>query len=227
MKTSTTAIARPTSALGARLRRFAVVGLVAPVVALAACSGEPAVTADPPAPTGTGTSAATPSTSATDTATTSAVPTATATALPKRTDTAINKTITDPILGHKITATRIARNLPWPKGNPVSQEQFELVGVFLDVQAGSRYSADVYPWMFTLRAAPTNTYVQSTQEFNTFFGGSLTAATRGQDRKGWVFFKMDRGSTGPLTLAFHRPAYQVSNTGKAIPKQAFGVQVTT
>ena len=201
-------------------------GLVAPVVALAACSGESPVTADPTAPTGSATTPASPS------GTTSGAPeptsTATATAAAKRTTVSVNATLKDPILGHSFRVLKVSRNMPWPAGNPVSAANFEIVGVYLKVDTGDRYSATVAPSMFTLRAFPSKRPVQATSEFDKVFKGSLARVTaRNETRSGWVFFKMDKGAAGTFALGFHRPAYVVSTTDKAIPTNAYLVTIRT
>jgi len=225
MKTSTTASARPSTASGTRLRRLSVIGLaglVAPV-ALAACSGEPTVTAAPTAPSAAATAPATPTT--TSETTTSSSPTVTATALPRRADRSIRQTIKDPVLGHTITATKLARNVPFPKGNPVAQENFELVGVYLVVDMGSRYTAPVDSTLFTLKTSSSPNVVPATTEFNKSFGGPLQTGAREELRRGWVFFKLDRGWDGQLQLSFNRPAYAVSTTGQKIPAKTFTVKI--
>jgi hypothetical protein len=131
------------------------------------------------------------------------------------------------VLGHRITAVKVARNLPWPAGNPVGSETFEIIGVRLEVRAGKRYSAVVDPTMFALKAAPSTVFVQPTTEFGKgFWGKSLDSTKRGGTQTGWVFFKIDKGSTEALTLRFTRPAYTVSTTDKDISSTAFDVKLT-
>jgi len=188
------------------------------------------VTADPTAP------ATAASTTATSTSTTPAPPT-TAPTTEKATPTTpppaavekvsyknINAVIKDPDLGHTITATRIARHLRWPSGQPVGAEQFEIVGVRVRFEAGTRYSATIDPSMLSLIAANPKQTVPSTTEFKGLWSAKdLTKATREQWSSGWVFFKVNRGTTSALTLAFNRPAYQVSTTDKNIPAKTFTV----
>jgi hypothetical protein len=54
----------------------------------------------------------------------------------------------------------------------------------------------------------------------------LKPATRSKTTAGWVFFKVDRGTTKALRLGFNRPAYSVSTTGKKLPAKTFGVVLT-
>lgn len=230
MKTSAAITARPSTAPRARLRRLAVVGLVAPVVALAACSGEAAVTADPTAPAGATTA------SPSSPATTSAQPTTTAPTTSATTDapptdkvsyTSVKAVIKDPDLGHTITAVRVARHLKWPSGQPVGAEQFEIVGVRLTAAAGSRYSASIDPSMFSLIAADPKQTVTPTSEFTSRWNATpLKSAKRSTTTSGWVFFKVNRGTTSALRLAFNRPAYQVSTTDKNIGAKTFSVVLT-
>ncbi|WP_157623005.1 hypothetical protein [Terrabacter sp. Root181] len=226
MKTSAPAHARPLTASGARLRRLAVVGLVAPVVALAACSGESPVTADPTAPAGTTPAATSSSTASTTTApTTTAAPTSAAPA--KYSTRTIKAVIKDPQLGHTITALRVSRNLPFPKNQPVGAEAFEIVGVKVEFAAGSRYSASLDPKMLTLVAARPKQNVAPTAEFGKAYKADPLLTTKRDDRdRGWVFFKVDKGTTSTLRLAFNRPAYAVSTTDKNIPAKTFSVVLT-
>lgn len=227
---SATAPARPT----ARLRRLAAVGLLAPVLALAACSGESSVTADPTAPgtattatsgaattqgTTPPTSSATPPTPAT-TATSSAAPTK----APAYSTRNIRAVIKDPDLGHTITALRLSRNLPFPKNQPVGAEAFEIVGVKVDFRAGSRYSAALEPSMLSLIATSPKQNVPVTAEFGKAYKAEpLTTAKRDDRSRGWVFFKVDKGTTASLRLAFNRPAYEVSTTDRKITAKTFSV----
>lgn len=217
MKTSPAAPARPLTAPRARLWRLAAVGLVAPVVALGACSAESPVTAGATAPATSGTPSAT-STAATPTTSTpaDAVP------VDKRVGRDIRAVITDPDLGHTITATSVIRHIEWPTGRPVSAKQFEIVGVSVTLSAGSRYSASIDPSMLSLVAASPSQTIKPTSEFNGLWGAPvLKSAGRSQTTRGWVFFKVDRGTTSSLKLAFNRPAYEVSTTGKNIPAKTF------
>lgn len=194
------------------LRRLAVAGVVLSLAALGACSTDtssssPTASA---APTGTSPAAGT-------SAPTSTAPTTTT---PARVDKTVKVEIKDATLGHVITATKLSRNIPWPAGNPVAAASFEIVGVQLTVDAGDRYSADVKPSMFTLKpgaAAP----VTPTTEFGKTLGAPLDTTKRAQKKTGWLFFKVDRGSSGALQLTFNRPAYTVKTTGASIKAAAF------
>ena len=136
--------------------------------------------------------------------------------------TAITSALTDPELGHTVTARRVVRNLSWPSGQPVGAKQFEIVGVWVTLKAGSRYSASITPSMLSLVAASPAQTVGPTSEFTKRWGATaLKPAKRAQTTAGWVFFKVDRGTTKALRLAFNRPAYQVSTTGKKIAAKTF------
>jgi hypothetical protein len=139
----------------------------------------------------------------------------------------IAASITDPDLGHTIKADSVVRHFPWPAGQPVGAKQFEIVGVWVSVAAGSRYSASVDPSMLSLVAASPAQTVMPTAEFAKQWGATpLKAATRSQKTAGWVFFKVNRGTTSALSLAFNRPPYTVSTTGKTIPQKTFSVVLT-
>jgi len=136
----------------------------------------------------------------------------------------LNAVIKDPDLGHTITATRIARHLKWPSGQPVGAEQFEIVGVRVRFKPGTRYSATLEPSMLSLVAANPKQTVAPTNEFKGLWDAKeLTTATRDKGSSGWVFFKVNRGTTPARALAFNRPAYQVSTTDKSIPAKSFRV----
>ncbi|TQM62053.1 hypothetical protein FBY41_2079 [Humibacillus xanthopallidus] len=227
MKTLTRSSDAPSTTSRTRLRQLCAVAVVVPALALAACSGESAVTADPTAPATSANAATTPATTTTTTA--PATETATPTTPPpaaveKVSYKNINAVIKDPDLGHTITATRIARHLKWPSGQPVGAEQFEIVGVRVRFEAGTRYSATLEPSMLSLIAANPKQTVPSTNEFKGLWSAKdLSTATREKWSSGWVFFKVNRGTTSALTLAFNRPAYQVSTTDKAIKAKTLTV----
>ena len=234
MKTSAPAPARPSTAPRAQLRRLAVVGLVAPVVALAACSGGSGATADAtaqaataPASTSTSSTTAAPSTATPSTTSTTSTTSTGGSIVDRPVAKKIAASIADPDLGHTIKAAIVVRHFPWPAGQPVGAKQFEIVGVWVSVAAGSRYSASVEPSMFSLVAASPAQTVRPTAEFAKQWGATpLKAAARSQKTAGWVFFKVNRGTTSALSLAFNRPPYKVSTTGKTIPQKTFSVVLT-
>lgn len=198
----------------------------APLVLLAACSGS-----DTPAGNDGITATATvdvPTTGATGgTGGTEAPTSTTPTAPPTKTETKLSTTIKDPDLGHEIQPLRIVRNVPWPDGSPVSAEAFELVGVEMRLKAGSRYTADLAPWMITL-TTPGSQWVQPApgNEFGTLLGQPLAGVGRGATSTGWVYYKVNRADEStPVTMTFHRPAYYVSTTKKNIPNKGFGAVV--
>ena len=232
MKTLTRRSDAPSTTSRARLRQLCAVAAVVPALTLTACSGESPVTADPTAPATSASVAAT--TSATTTAPTTQPTTEAVTpttpppaAVERSTYKSINAVIKDPALGHTITATRIARNLKWPAGQPVGAEQFEIVGVRVRFEAGSRYSATLEPAMLSLVASNPKQTVAPTNEFKGLYNAKeLTKAGRDETTSGWVFFKVNRGTTSALQLAFNRPAYEVSTTDKNLPAKTFTVVLT-
>lgn len=177
-------------------------------------------------PAATGTSTA-PSPSTTATSTTTPTMTATTSAPATYSTRTIQAVIKDPDLGHAITALRISRNLSFPKNQPVGAEAFEIVGVKVELDAGTRYSASIDPRMLSLIATSPKQNVPPTAEFGKAYKADPLQVTRRDERKrGWVFFKVDKGTTGPLRLAFNRPAYAVSTTAKNIPAKTFSVVLT-
>ena len=207
------------AAAGRPLRHLAVAGVVLSLAALGACSSDASGTSPSPSATPGATSPA--SSTSVPTSTAPATP---ATTTPARLDKAVKAAIKDGTLGHVITATKLSRNLPWPAGNPVAAASFEIVGVQLTVAAGDRYSAEVTPAMFTLKpgaAAP----IAPTAEFGTSLGAPLATTKRAETKTGWLFFKVDRGSSGPLLLTFNRPAYTVKTTGQSIAADALSTPI--
>lgn len=212
--------ARPTPR-SARLRRFVAVGALAPLLAAAACSGDEPITAQRRAASQAATGAST-GLPATESTTTTATPTGKPTATTKPVKAVIN----DPQLGHFITPTKLVRNVPWPAGNPVGEENFEIVAVEVQLKAGTRYSADLAPWMLSITTDKTK-FATTTTEFGTLLGPPLATALRGKTTAGWVYFKVDRGSGSAVTLHVNRPEYKVSTTGKTIPRRLFSVGLST
>ncbi|MDC5699067.1 hypothetical protein OO014_17595 [Intrasporangium calvum] len=219
MTTHTQLTASPRSARPNRLRRLASVAALAPLLAVAACSGEAPVTANPTRrPAATAASTSTPgSTSTTATATET---TATPEAEPTRSKVSVRLEV--PTLGHVIKVHRVVRNITWPEGNPVAEEAFELVGIRVTLAAGDRFTATLAPSQLFLRLGDVD--VKSTTEFAKAFektyGPVVEAAKRGEVKKGWLYFKIDRG-VSPLVLEYHRPAYQVSTTDKTIEAHVY------
>ena len=209
-------LASTSTASTTRLRGLAAATVLTPLLALGACSTEAPVTANPTraaaaTTTGpTGTSAGAPASTATPDGTSGAT---TTTPAPTVTKTRVKVNIKDPILGHEISVIEVKRNLPWPKGNPVGQEAFELVGVRLKLQAGERFSAPLSPTQVTLRLGDTS--VKHTTEFGSTFGTPVKWVARGQSQTGWLVFKIEH-DVHPLVMQYHRPPYEVSTTDKAI-----------
>ena len=227
MKTLTRRSDAPSTTPGTRLRQLCAVAVVVPALTLTACSSESPVTADPTAAATTASAAATtsttpPTTSATPTGTAST--TATEPTSGPRVNSAVGKTFTDRCMGHAVTVGTVSRDIPWPKGNPVSEDAFEIVGVYVRSKAGGRYSATIEPSMFALTTADKG-LVEPTTQFGSTLGKPLGVAKRGSTSEGWLFFKIDRGAKDPLTLYLRRPAYAVSTTGATIPATRYGIQV--
>jgi hypothetical protein len=212
---NTNSAARPlrSATTRAALRRTAVAVAVAPLVALAACSGESPIT--------TTTAATTPATGAASTST-ETPGTSTTSTTPGPTPTTLNAkgNIKDDVLGHVITPTKVVVNLPWPDNHPIAEEHFELVGVEVKVQAGSRYSANVTPDMFSLKTSAPDA-VPATNEFKGALGKELGTVARGKTATGWLIFKVEKGSATSLELRYNRPAYDVKTTGKSIKAKTF------
>ena len=195
MKTLTRRSDAPSTTPGTRLRQLCAVAVVVPALALTACSSESPVTADPTAAATTASAAATtsttpPTTSATPTGTASTTATDEPTSGP-RVNSAVGKTFTDRGMGHAVTVGTVSRDIPWPKGNPVSEDAFEIVGVYVRSKAGGRYSATIEPSMFALTTADKG-LVEPTTQFGSTLGKPLGVAKRSSTSEGWLFFKVDR-----------------------------------
>lgn len=210
--------ARPTTR-SARLRRLVAVGSLAPLLALAACSGDEPITTQGRAASQTAEGSTAPAAGSTDTSSTSSA-TNTPTAKPSATTTALKVVINDPQLGHFVTPTKLVRNVPWPAGNPVGEQNFEIIALEVQLKAGTRYSADLAPWMLSITTDKTK-FATATTEFGTLLGPPLATALRGKTTTGWVYFKVDRGSGSAVSLHVNRPEYKVSTTGKTIPRRLF------
>jgi hypothetical protein len=183
------------------------------------------VTSEPTAGAPAGTSA--PSTSTTTPEATTSTTSAAPTTPPAFSTKDLKAVIKDPDLGHTITALKISRNLPFPANQPVGAEAFEIVGVKVQLDAGSRYSATLSPTMISLVATSPPQTVAATAEFGKAYHAiPLGAAKRGQTERGWLFFKVDRGTSTSLRLQYNRPPYKVSTTDKTIKARMFWVQLT-
>jgi hypothetical protein len=121
-----------------------------------------------------------------------------------------------------ITPIRMVRNATWPAGNPVAEASFEIIAVEVQVATGSRYSASVQPWMFSL-STTKNSRTPPTTEFGQLLGTPLPAVNRAERKTGWLYFKVDRGSGSAITLFLKRPEYKVSTTGKILPASSVSV----
>lgn len=212
-----------------RLRGIAAATALVPLLALGACSSEAPVTGTPTrteAATATAAGTAASSTSEPGASTASAPPTtsgSTTGSAPAPTSVPVKVSIKDPVLGHTVTVTEVLRNMAFPAGYPVASENFEIVGVYVTLSAGSQYSADLDPQRLTIQIG--SSYVRPTSEFGPTFAKTVTTAKRGETKAGYLIFKVDKG-TSPLILMLHRPAYQVSTTDKAIPSQVFRAKLT-
>jgi hypothetical protein len=210
--------ARPTTR-SARLRRLVAIGSLTPLLAVAACSGDEPITTQGRVSTQSSTadgSTALPTTSASTTTPDEAS---------GPTETALKLEIRDPGLGHVVKPLRMVRNAAWPEGNPVGEESFEIIAVEVEVTTGKRYSASVLPWMFALTTTK-NTRVAPTTEFGKLLGDPLPTVPRNKIRKGWLYYKVDRGSGSAVMLQLKRPEYRISTTGKTVPPAIFSVSLS-
>lgn len=202
----------------ARLRRIVAVGALAPLLAVAACSGDDPITAQRP----NSTQASTADTSTAEPTTTTTTTTAETS---EPTETALNVQIKDPGLGHVVKVLRMVRNAEWPEGNPVGEENFEIIAVEVEVTTGTRFSASVLPWMFAL-STTKNTRLAPTAEFGELLGDPLPTVLRGETKKGWLYYEADRGSGTAVMLQLKRPEYKISTTGKTLPAAIFSASLS-
>lgn len=206
--------ARPTRRPAA-LRRLVAVGVLAPLLAVAACSADDPITAQRRAASQASTGGSTGATATPETSRTTADTS-------KPVETALKVQLKDTDLGHVVTPIRMVRNATWPAGNPVAEASFEIIAIEVQVATGSRYSASVQPWMFSL-STTKNRRTAPTTEFGELLGAPLPAVNRAEKKKGWLYFKVDRGSESTITLFLKRPEYKVSTTGKTLPAKSFSV----
>ena len=205
-------------------RRLAAALLVAPLVALAACSGEEPITATTMAPTTEDVSTTTEGTTS-EATTSEATEVTPAPAEASPTTKGLSVQIKDPVLGHVIKPQQMVRNVPWPEGNPVGEASFEIIAIEVEITAGSRYTATLGRGLLRLSTS-TSKDTAVTTEFDDLLGKPLPNASRGETTKGWIYYKVDRGSGSDVTLTYKRPEYEVSTTDKAIPAKSFSAKLS-
>jgi hypothetical protein len=186
------------------------VGVLAPLLAVAACSADDPITAQRPTATQADTTAA---------------PTATSTTTKKDgpAETPLKVEFKDPDLGHVIKVLRIVRHVPWPAGNPIAESTFEIIAIEVQWTAGSRYSADLSPDQLRLWTTKSTSGASATTEFGNLKGPALPLTQRAETKKGWVYYKIDLGSESQVSLHYHRPEYLVKTTNKLLPARIIRV----
>jgi hypothetical protein len=185
------------------------------LLAIAACSADDPITAQRRAASQASTADSTGGAATPDTPATTAAPS-------KPTETVLKVQLKDADLGHAVAPLRMVRNATWPEGNPVAEASFEIIAVEVQVATGSRYSASIQPWMFSLSTTKSRRTAPTT-EFGDLLGTPLPAVNRAEKKKGWLYFKVDRGSESTVTLFLKRPVYKISTTGKTLPAKSFSV----
>lgn len=135
------------------------------------------------------------------------------------------KVINVGVLGHKITATKVQRNWPWPAGYEATAGAFELIAIELTVEPGTTYTATVNRDQFSLLSA---TKVQNLPD--TLIDGALKKkgykllpkkVANGKKATGWIVFKVEPRGTGKLTLRYDRPKSLVTTTDDTIPAKVY------
>jgi len=210
-----------------RLRGIVAATAMVPLLALGACTSETPVTGTPsrteaPAP-GTGDTSGTAGTSGPSETGSSSSEQATTPAATQPTQIPVKVTLRDPVLDQTVTVKQVQRNMPFPSGYPVGAETFEIIGLYVSLQTGPRFSAELSPRNLTLKLG--DSYVRPTTEFGPKYARPVSAAVRGGKSDGWLIYKIDKG-THPLVLLLHRPAYKVSTTDTAIPAKLFQATLT-
>jgi hypothetical protein len=141
--------------------------------------------------------------------------------------TTVNKAITDSVLGHSITVTRIARGMPWPAGYSAQASAFELVAVEMTWVPGTKYTAAIRASDFSIAAGAT-----LPSRSNSVLDGDLqmlgwtvlpAQIANGQTGTGWLVFEVDPKDAPTLRLDYTRPASLVTDTKLSIPKKVFSV----
>jgi len=206
------------------------------VLLLAGCASGSA--ADSPAPSGTGAvaeanTAPEPASSTTPTATPTATPStspATATDLPTAfpsTFTDVNQTINDSDLKESITVKRVARQLPWPAGYKASAQAYELVALEMTWTPSKDYTIPIRKQDLAI-----NTGSQFPNAPDPIVNDAAKAAgwtllpdqiDKGDPVSGWLIFKVDPRNAPTMTLAYNRPAVQVSGSRTSFPAKTFTV----
>jgi hypothetical protein len=202
------------------------------VLLLAGCASGSA--ADSPAPSGTdavadATTAPEPASSTTPTATPSTSP-ATATDLPTAfpaTFTDVNQTINDSDLKESITVKRVARQLPWPAGYKASAQAYELVALEMTWTPSKDYTIPIRKQDLAI-----STGSQFPNAPDPIVNDAAKAAgwtllpdqiDKGDPVSGWLIFKVDPRNAPKMTLAYNRPAVQVSGSRTSFPAKTFTV----
>ncbi|GAA1888317.1 hypothetical protein [Lapillicoccus jejuensis] len=138
----------------------------------------------------------------------------------------VSATITDSALGHKITADKVLRGIPWPAGYDATSQAYELVAVEMTWTPSTTYTAPLRKQDFSIR-----TGAQFPSRPITLVDAAMAAhglkvlpdqVASGSSATGWVVFKVEPKGAGNLSLVFTRPKAAVSGSNQVFDAQAFG-----
>lgn len=220
MSTPSRPVLRPAVRRGAR-RVVPVLAGLATLVGVAACAEPtPVVTSGGTvAPSG----AVTPSGSASTTASPSASATTKAATWPTKA-LAVSATITDSGLGHKITADKVLRGIPWPAGYDATSQAYELVAVEMTWTPSTTYTAPLRKQDFSIRTGaqfPSRPIDLVDAAMAAHKLPVLGQVESGKSATGWVVFKVEPRAAGNLTLVFTRPKAAVSGSTQVFDSTVF------
>ncbi|MFZ1287503.1 MAG: hypothetical protein WAR57_10765, partial [Candidatus Phosphoribacter sp.] len=142
---------------------------------------------------------------------------------------AVERAVKDPVLGHDITVTRLARNLPWPQGtSPAQMAAFELVGVEMRWTPGTTYTAAIRTVdfaLFTGSPFPNRPDPIINAQLAAALWSLLPAEVSAAPATGWIVVKVDPKAATAIRLDYTRPITAVTGTSTRFPKETFSIQL--
>ncbi len=136
----------------------------------------------------------------------------------------MNATITDSGLGHKITADKVLRGLPWPAGYDETAKAYELVAVEMTWTPSTTYTAPLRKQDFSIRTGdqfPSRPIdLLDSAMARTSFPSSARSRAAGR-RPAGSCSRSSRRRAGNLTLVFTRPKAAVSGSTQVFDSKVF------
>lgn len=140
------------------------------------------------------------------------------------TPASVDVTITDTGLGHKITADKVLRGIPWPAGYDATSQAYELVAVEMTWTPSTTYTAPLRKQDFSIRTGdqfPSRPIDLVDGEMAKHNLPVLGQVESGKSATGWVVFKVEPKGAGNLTLVFTRPKAAVSGSNQVFDSKVF------